>query len=145
MGLMTSHQITRYYDIYRDTEVTFSKEFIRALNLDPRQVYIKCAGAQWPCIINSTSLQSARIIIGTKGGAFAQISKENTHIIMKTDNRKLFEFSLQTFSENDFIFNDISLDLHSDEDKVKDNVMTEYEKKFCSRNQVIYMVNTKKR
>ena len=76
---------------------------------------------------------------------YKQISKENTHIIMKTDNRKLFEFSLQTFSENDFIFNDISLDLHSDEDKVKDNVMTEYEKKFCNRNQVIYMVNTKKR
>lgn len=83
MGLMTSHQITRYYDIYRDTEVTFSKEFIRALNLDPRQVYIKCAGAQWPCIINSTSLQSARIIIGTKGGAFAQISKENTPLSLR--------------------------------------------------------------
>ena len=80
---MTSHQITRYYDIYRDTEVTFSKEFIRALNLDPRQVYIKCAGAQWPCIINSTSLQSARIIIGTKGGAFAQISKENTPLSLR--------------------------------------------------------------
>lgn len=83
MGLMTSHQITRYYDIYRDTEVTFSKEFIRALNLDPRQVYIKCAGSQWPCIINSTSLQSARIIIGTKGGAFAQISKENTPLSLR--------------------------------------------------------------
>ena len=83
MGLMTSHQITRYYDIYRDTEVTFSKEFIRALNLDPRQVYIKCAGAQWPCIINSTSLQSARIIIGTKGGAYAQISKEATPLSLR--------------------------------------------------------------
>lgn len=76
MGLMTSQQIAKYYDIYRDTEVTFTKEFISALNLDPRQVYIKCAGSQWPCIINSTSLQMARIIIGTKGGAYAQISKE---------------------------------------------------------------------
>ena len=69
MGLLTSQQISRYYEIYRDTEITFTKEFISALNLDPRQVYIKCAGSQWPCIINSTSLQSARIIIGTKGGA----------------------------------------------------------------------------
>ena len=83
MGLMTSQQIARYYDVYRDTEVTFSKEFIRALNLDPRQVYIKCAGAQWPCIINSTSLQSARIIIGTKGGAYAQISKEATPLSLR--------------------------------------------------------------
>ena len=83
MGLMTSQQIAKYYDIYRDTEVTFTKEFISALNLDPRQVYIKCAGSQWPCIINSTSLQSARIIIGTKGGAFAQISKENTPLSLR--------------------------------------------------------------
>ena len=83
MGLMTSQQIARYYDVYRDKEVTFSKEFIRALNLDPRQVYIKCAGAQWPCIINSTSLQSARIIIGTKGGAYAQISKEATPLSLR--------------------------------------------------------------
>ena len=83
MGLMTSQQISRYYDIYRDTEITFTKEFIRALNLDPRQVYIKCAGAQWPCIINSTSLQFARIIIGTKGGAYAQISKESTPLNLR--------------------------------------------------------------
>ena len=83
MGLLTSQQISRYYDIYRDTEITFSKEVIRTLNLDPRQVYIKCAGAQWPCIINSTSLQNARIIIGTKGGAYQQISKEGTPLNLR--------------------------------------------------------------
>ena len=83
MGLLTSQQISRYYDIYRDTEITFSKEVIRTLNLDPRQVYIKCAGAQWPCIINSTSLQAARIIIGTKGGAYQQISKEGTPLNLR--------------------------------------------------------------
>ena len=83
MGLLTSQQISRYYDIYRDKEITFTKEFINALNLDPRQVYIKCAGAQWPCIINSTSLQSARIIIGTKGGAYAQISKEPSSLSLR--------------------------------------------------------------
>ena len=77
MGLLNSQQISRYYDIYRDTEITFSKEVIRTLNLDPRQVYIKCAGAQWPCIINSTSFQMAKIIVGTKGGAFAQISRKD--------------------------------------------------------------------
>lgn len=83
MGILTSQQISRYYEIYRDTEITFTKEFISALNLDPRQVYIKCAGSQWPCIINSTSLQSARIIIGTKGGAYAQISKEPSSLNLR--------------------------------------------------------------
>ncbi|MDY2843657.1 MAG: PilZ domain-containing protein [Treponema sp.] len=77
MGIATSQQLTRYYDQYRDTEITFTKDIIRALGLDPRQIYIKCNGGQWPCIINSTSFQLARIIVGTKGGAFSALAKDN--------------------------------------------------------------------
>ena len=77
MGIATSQQIIRYYDVYRDTEITFTKDIIRTLSMDPRQIFIKCAGSQWPCIINSTSFQMARIIIGTKGGAFQQIAQHN--------------------------------------------------------------------
>lgn len=73
MGTATSLQITNYFDSYRDTEITFTKEVIRTLNLDPRQIYIKCNGSQWPCIINSTSLQLVRIIIGNKSGAFQHL------------------------------------------------------------------------
>ncbi len=76
MAVITSQQITRYYDLYRDTEITFSKEVIRTLKMDPRQIYVKCTGSQWPCIINSTSLQAARIIVGTKGGAYTQLSQQ---------------------------------------------------------------------
>lgn len=75
MALVTSQLITHYYNEYLNTELTFSKDIIRTLNMDPRQIYIKCSGDQWPCIVNSTSFTLARIIIGTKGGAFAQISK----------------------------------------------------------------------
>jgi len=77
MAIATSQQITRYYDLYRDTEITFTKDIIRTLGMDPRQIFIKCAGTQWPCIINSTSFQQARIIIGTKGGAFQLIAQHN--------------------------------------------------------------------
>lgn len=78
MGIATSQQLTKYYDQYRDTEIIFTKDIIRALGLDPRQVYVKCNGNQWPCIINSTSFQQAKIIVGTKGGAFqALASKDN--------------------------------------------------------------------
>lgn len=80
---MTSQQISRFYDSYRNTEIMFSKETIKALNLDPRQVYIKCNTGQWPCIINSSSLSIARIIIGTKGGAYAAIQKVNTPVSLR--------------------------------------------------------------
>ena len=76
MGVITSQQITRYYDQFCDTEIAFSKDIIRVLNLDPRQIYIKCNGTQWPCIINSTSFKLARIIVGTKGGAYQMISQK---------------------------------------------------------------------
>ena len=74
MGIITSQQLTKYYDLYRDTEVTFTKEIINTLHLDPRRVYIKCTDGKWPCIINSTSLSSAKIILGTKeGGAYTAL------------------------------------------------------------------------
>ena len=76
MGIVTSQQLTRFYELYRDTEVIFSKEVIKTLHMDPRQVYVKCTDSQWPCIINSTSFLGAKIIIGSKGGAYARLSKE---------------------------------------------------------------------
>lgn len=98
MSIATSQQLQNYYDHYRDTEVTYSKEILKTLSLDPRQIYLKCNGSQWPCIINSTSFQYARIIIGNKGGAYAQISKESVPPIslrfcfIGNDNQPIFFF-----------------------------------------------------
>ena len=77
MGIITSQQLQNYYDFYREKEVTHTKEVLRTLAVDPRQIYVKCNGAQWPCIINSTSFQIARIIVGTKGGAYAAMAKKD--------------------------------------------------------------------
>lgn len=76
--MVTSQKISLYYDQYRDKEVTFTKDILRTLGIDPRQIYVKCNGVQWPCIINSASLMMARIILGTKGGAYAQITKPDS-------------------------------------------------------------------
>ena len=78
MGVVTSQQIQRYYDQYRDSEVTFTKDIIKAIGLDPRQIYIKCNKGQWPCIINSTSFQQAKIIVGLKGGAYQALADKST-------------------------------------------------------------------
>lgn len=84
MGIATSQQLQRYYDQYRDTEITFTKDIIRALGMDPRQIYVKCNGGQWPCIVNSTSFLAAKIIVGTKGGAFAALAaKDNPTVNLR--------------------------------------------------------------
>lgn len=77
MAIATSQQISKYYDLYRDKEVIFSKEMLHTLRIDPRQIYVKCNGAQWPCIINSTSFQMVKIIIGTNTDAFTEMTKKD--------------------------------------------------------------------
>ena len=73
---------------------------------------------------------------------YDKIFKKDAHIIMKTDNRKLFEYSLKSLTDYGYKIEDISLDLHNDE--YPDNIMTEYEQRFVSLNKNIYMVNVKK-
>ena len=61
---------------------------------------------------------------------------------MKTDNRKLFEFSLMEFCNYGYKFESVSLDLYNDD--IKDNVQTEYERKFHKLGYPIYKVIVKK-
>lgn len=49
-------------------------------------------------------------------------------IYQKTDNIHLFEFSIESLSENGYKLKNISLDLHSS--NFEGNIMTEYEKRF---------------
>jgi hypothetical protein len=76
MANATSQLLARYYENYQNTEIIFTSEVVQTLNLNPRQIFIKCVDSQWPCIINSSSLSTARIIIGTKSGAFNLLQTE---------------------------------------------------------------------
>ncbi|MCI9110638.1 MAG: tRNA (guanosine(46)-N7)-methyltransferase TrmB [Bacilli bacterium] len=62
-------------------------------------------------------------------------------IIQKTDNRKLFEFSLMSFTDYGYKIEELSLDLHKDE---YFNIQTEYEQRFSNMGFPIYMVKVTK-
>ena len=51
-------------------------------------------------------------------------------IFFKTDNRLLFEFSLESFSRKNWLVSRVSLDLHNS--GMEDNIKTEYEEKFSA-------------
>ena len=70
------------------------------------------------------------------------IFKNKPLIEMKTDNQKLFEYSLISFTNNNYQIKEISLDLHHSD--IKDNIMSEYEKKFSKDNNPIYYVKVEK-
>lgn len=67
---------------------------------------------------------------------YKRIMKPTAEIHQKTDNMKLFEFSLEQFSNNGFALKNVSLDLHNS--NFEDNIMTEYEQKFVEQGFPIY-------
>ena len=69
---------------------------------------------------------------------YHRLLKKDGVIEFKTDNRGLFEYSLVSFSQYGMTLKDVWLDLHASD--FEGNVMTEYEKKFSSKGQVIYRV-----
>lgn len=73
---------------------------------------------------------------------YDKLFKDNKSIIMKTDNRKLFEFSIISFVNYGYKIEEISLDLYNDD--MKDNVPTEYEKRFHNLGFPIYKITIKK-
>ena len=54
-------------------------------------------------------------------------------IYFKTDNKGLFDYSLESFVANGFTVTDVCFDLHGDPVLSKDNVETEYEKNFSAK------------
>ncbi len=62
---------------------------------------------------------------------YKRILKPFGRICFKTDNRPLFDFSLEEFKESDLSLEKLTYDLHNSE-YADGNVMTEYERRFSA-------------
>lgn len=71
---------------------------------------------------------------------YDQIFKKDKHIILKTDNKGLFAYSLESLSNYWYIFDIVSLDLHNDERKIP-NIMTDFEKQYYKEKRPIYYLD----
>ncbi|MFP4483418.1 MAG: PilZN3 domain-containing protein [Spirochaetaceae bacterium] len=83
MAVTTSQQITRYYEQFRNIDVTFTKEVIRATLLYPKQVFLKSLGYQWPCIVYSSSMVGAKIIVNMGTSLREAIRKANNVVSLR--------------------------------------------------------------
>ncbi len=66
MALITSQQISNYYQQFGDVEVSFNKDVIKATGLQTRNNLLKCKGAYWPCFVYSSSMKQAKIVVSVK-------------------------------------------------------------------------------
>lgn len=73
---------------------------------------------------------------------YDHIFTSKPRIIMKTDNRHFFEYSVKSLTDYGYKIDDISLDLYDDE--IVDNISTEYEEKFHSKGSKIYRIEVTK-
>ncbi len=72
---------------------------------------------------------------------YDKIFKSNNNIHMKTDNSKLFAYSIESLNNYGYKLSNITFDLHKDESSV---ITTEYEEKFVSKGNNIYYLEANK-
>lgn len=73
---------------------------------------------------------------------YDKIFKRDKHIILKTDNKGLFQYSLETLSQYWYTFERVSLDLYNDENP-KRNIPTDFEKEYIKQKRPIYYLDAK--
>ena len=64
---------------------------------------------------------------------YKKILAKDGKIFFKTDNKGLFDYSLESFVENGFTVSDVCFDLHGDPIYSVDNIKTEYETTFSAK------------
>jgi len=115
------------YDAFKLNEV-FEKDEIEKIFLnfsDP-----------WP----KSRHEKRRLTSGEFLNVYKKFLVKDGLIEFKTDNRKLFEYSIMKFNELRYDILELSLDLHSDKENI---INTEYEDKFVALGQVIYFVKVR--
>ena len=106
-------------------------------NKEVSRIYINFSDP-WPKYAH----RKRRLTYTTFLESYNYILKDDGAVYQKTDNRKLFEFSLESFNNNNWSLSNISLDLHNDD--TKDNITTEFEDKW-SKLGPIYRLEARKR
>ncbi len=87
-----------------------------------------------------------RLTSSTYLSLYKDILSRDGQIEFKTDNRGLFDFSVEEINQSiDFVITDITYDLHHDEAMNAGNIMTEYEVKFSSKGNPIHKLIAKHR
>ena len=92
----------------------------------------------WPKNRHHLRRLSSKVFLSKYDSIFSGTKR----IEMRTDNRELFAYSLVSFSNNGYILDAVSLDLHKDDMPL---ITTEYEDKFSRQDMPIYFVRCSKK
>jgi hypothetical protein len=82
MSIITSHEISRFYEEYQQTEVTFNKQVMEATGL--LSTHLKAAGSETRCFLYSSSMSAAKLLVPDLREPFLQaIQKAGSHLSVR--------------------------------------------------------------
>ena len=100
MAIVTSQQIHEYYNKYGTVDVTFTKEINDSLRLARNQIYLKFHGGQRSCIIYSSSMTEAKVVVALTDDQIQSIQKDSLSSLrfcfLKEDRTDIFSFFVQS-------------------------------------------------
>jgi len=97
MGVLLSQKISVYYDRFKDIDVTFTKEIIQVTGLITQQIHLKCGNEFWPCVVYTTSFESAKVVANVKTGLLAKLQSTNNYVNLRLSFRAYGETNAVTF------------------------------------------------
>jgi tRNA (guanine-N7-)-methyltransferase len=103
-----------------------AKEIVKVFNKEIDLIYLNFSDP-WPKDRHAKRRLTSPIFLELYDNLF----KNKKHIIMKTDNDNLFNYSIETLEKYGYQINYITRDLHSENND--SNIMTEYERKFSTK------------
>lgn len=76
--IVNSKQVERYYEQYSHVDIEFNQRIYDSLKLVRKQIALKYGGGQRPCILSSSSLVGARVIVAMSDKLLIPLRRNNT-------------------------------------------------------------------
>ncbi len=83
MANLPTQKLNGFVEKYKNNEIAFNKSIRIVTGLEPKKVCIKIRGEQWPCVLYSCSMTTAKVIITLDNTGFEEIKKAKNMISLR--------------------------------------------------------------
>jgi len=117
MAHLTQHQLTQFFEKHGTVDITFNKHIINSTRMIPGEIYVKCGAKNYSCILNSSSMVGARIIIQANALFFEELNESNKWVSLRfafsrSDKHFPLTFFIKSKVESFNPFNSSTPNLH---------------------------------
>ncbi|MCL2608398.1 MAG: pilus assembly protein PilZ [Treponema sp.] len=87
MGSLQTKKIGEYHEVFKDRELTFSRDIVGATGLLAEQVQLKCGSDFWPCLLYAASFRKAKVVVNVNSGIIEKVKKGNNLVSLRLSFR----------------------------------------------------------